>query len=135
MNNDVDQICVVNRTDRMKRWYSSVALQNEAVVYTTAFGATKFSICCVRPKPRNTHLDHVQKKLSEVRQFLIILRAQRSGACEPLKYCFCELVTSYIRFGAFRNTRGHAGVDHRAINTRGSIYLRALSCSAQHVWN
>ena len=37
MNNDVEHICVVNRSDRTKRWYSSVAFQNEAVVYTTAF--------------------------------------------------------------------------------------------------
>ena len=42
MNNDVEHICVVNRSDRTKRWYSSVAFQNEAVVYTTAFGANNF---------------------------------------------------------------------------------------------
>ena len=42
MNNDVEHICVVNRSDRTKRWYSSVAFQNEAVVYTIAFGANNF---------------------------------------------------------------------------------------------
>ena len=42
MFNDVQQNYVVNMTDKTKRWYSSVAFQNEAVVYTTASGANTF---------------------------------------------------------------------------------------------